>query len=78
MEPKKLKPEVAAKYDAEAAFLHGQKLVFGRQSKHLVANKALDELTLEEADKLYEAGAVKGVLTLKKVAPATQDKPATK
>ena len=59
-----LKAEVAAKYSCPANFLAGGKLVFPFPAKHGVSNKPAHELTLEEVDKLYAAGAVKGVFTL--------------
>lgn len=60
-----LKPEVAAKYDVHPSVLKGQKLVFSHTIKHGVPNKSAHDLTLDEVDKLYAAGAVNGLFTLK-------------
>ena len=60
-----LKPEVAAKYNFPANNLKGQKLVFLKTNIHGVDNKPAHELTLEEVDKLYAAGCVTGLFTLK-------------
>lgn len=71
-----LTPDVEKKYSCAPGFLGGQKLVFPKQAKHGVAHKAAHELTMEEVDKLFEAGAVKGVFTLK-TAPAASAKAET-
>lgn len=67
---KTLKPDVAAKYDANESFLYGQKLVFPFYKKHGVDGKPLHELTIEEADKLMQHNALNGVLSLKVKAAA--------
>lgn len=67
-----LSPEVAAKYAVTSeSFLYG-KCNFPYYKKHGVDAKLLSELTLAEADALFAAGAVKGVLTLKEAAQAAK------